>query len=236
VGESAATDPYHFGNYLVKQIKETPGQELATHTFSHYYCLENGQTISEFEADIKAAVEVAAKNGSVIKSIVFPRNQYNADYLDICMKYGITSIRGNEHSWLYEPRAYDQETGLRRAFRLLDAYINFTGHHGYAYRQIASSKPFNIASSRFLRQYKPSMDLLEWLRLRRIKKSMTHAAKNNLVFHLWWHPHNFGINQEKNMEMLTRILDHYRLLNRQYGFKNLSMAELSQQLDSIHES
>jgi peptidoglycan/xylan/chitin deacetylase (PgdA/CDA1 family) len=232
VGESLETDLYHFGSHLVKQIKDTPGQEIATHTFSHYYCLEDGQTVEDFREDLKAAIAVAEKQGISLKSIVFPRNQYNADYLQVCSDYGITNIRGNEDSWLYEPRQFEKETLLRRALRLIDAYFNITGHHCYTDAFMSASKPFNIAASRFLRQYKPRIKMLEGLRLRRIKNSMTHAAKNGLTYHLWWHPHNFGINQQENINFLEKVLAHYQALNKQYNFTNYTMAALAGKLEA----
>jgi hypothetical protein len=182
-------------------------------------------------ADLKAAIAIAEKWGISIKSIVFPRNQYNAAYLQVCTELGITSIRGNEQSWLYEPRPFEKETLLRRALRLTDAYFNITGHHCYTNDFMKASRPFNIPASRFLRQYKPRLKMLEGLRLRRIKNSMTHAAKNGLTYHLWWHPHNFGINQQENIIFLEKVLQHYQLLHRQYGFANCTMAALANQLE-----
>ncbi len=234
VGHSFETDPYHFGSHLVQQIQETPGQEVATHTFSHYYCLEKGQTPADFEADIAAAVQTAAARGIRIQSIVFPRNQYNKDYLAICSRYGITNIRGNEQSWLYEPRPFDKETLLRRACRLLDAYLNITGHHCYTDAQMTAARPYNIPASRFLRQYKPRLKALEWLRLRRIKRSMLYAAVNGQTYHLWWHPHNFGINQEKNIAFLEKILQYQQQLQQQYGFSSYTMGATANQLEEAY--
>ena len=54
---------------------------------------------------------------------------------------------------------------------------------------------------------------------------MTNAAKNELLFHLWWHPHNFGINQEENLYLLSDILDHYKKLETIYGMKSMTMNE-----------
>jgi peptidoglycan/xylan/chitin deacetylase (PgdA/CDA1 family) len=234
VGSAYPADPYHFGSHLVDQIVNTPGQEMATHTYSHYYCLEAGQTVADFEADLKMAVAVARQKGIQIQSIVFPRNQFNADYLQVCHQNGITSVRGNEASWLYRPRSFEKETLLRRALRLLDAYINITGHNCYTDAYMAAQRPYNIPASRFLRQYKPRLNLLEGLRLRRIKSGMTHAAKNGLTYHLWWHPHNFGINQDQNIAFLEKILTHYQTLRRKYNFTNYTMAGLAKHLEATH--
>jgi len=42
VGENERDDPYHFASSLVRRIAASSEQEIATHTFGHYYCLEDG--------------------------------------------------------------------------------------------------------------------------------------------------------------------------------------------------
>ena len=54
---------------------------------------------------------------------------------------------------------------------------------------------------------------------------MTLAAQKKHLYHLWWHPHNFGVNIPENMANLTVILDHYAYLNKTYGFRNSTMKE-----------
>src|SRR5690606_11461776 len=55
IGPDEASDPFHYGLSLVRQIAAIPHQEIGTHTFSHYYCLEAGQTEAQFRADLEAA-------------------------------------------------------------------------------------------------------------------------------------------------------------------------------------
>ncbi len=235
IGESFETDPYHFGSHLIKAILATPGQELGTHTFSHYYCMETGQTVDDFREDLCTALRVAREQyGVEITSIIFPRNQYDNNYLKVCKENGIICVRGNEHSWVYEPRPFEKETLLRRACRLLDAYINISGHHCYSDEEMVAAEPVNIPSSRFLRQYKPWLRLFESLRLRRIKRAMTYAARHNKTYHLWWHPHNFGINQDKNIAFLEKILQHYQELARKYDFTSYTMTTLAKELKAAH--
>ena len=52
---------------------------------------------------------------------------------------------------------------------------------------------------------------------------MTQAAKKNQVFHLWWHPHNFGNNTSENLIFLGEIIKHYVILKDTYGMKSLNM-------------
>src|SRR5262245_53193541 len=37
-------DPFHFAPQLIELIKATPNMEIGTHTYGHYFCLEEGQT------------------------------------------------------------------------------------------------------------------------------------------------------------------------------------------------
>ncbi len=229
VGKDEAEDVFHFAPSLIKMIQQS-GQEIGCQTFSHYYCLESGQTIDDFSEDLKAAKRIAEKRGVNLKSFVFPRNQYNEAYLHVCKEEGISSFRGNETSWLYKAKDADSETTLRRAIRLLDAYINLSGHHCHEVNYLEYLDLYNIPASRFLRPYSKKLAFLENLRLKRIMNSMTHAAKHGLTYHLWWHPHNFGINTAENLAFLEKILLHYQKLSKKYVFRSVSMQQLTELL------
>lgn len=102
VGLDEGSDPYHYGQALVKLIRQAAHQEIATHTFSHYYCLEGGQTSESFRADMEAALQLANSQDVSIKSIIFPRNQVKSECLEICGELGIRAYRGNQRSWMYD--------------------------------------------------------------------------------------------------------------------------------------
>jgi len=233
LGPDEITDPYYYGHKLVTQISQVPGQEVATHTFSHYYCLEPGQTPEDFRADLMAAVAVARQQGYELRSLVFPRNQYNAAYLSICQELGITSYRGNEAAWMYQKQSEAAQTPWQRAARLLDAYVSVSGYNTYKPVDLAKNQPFDIPASRFLRPWSGRLAPLEGLRLRRILNGMTHAARQGEVFHLWWHPHNFGANLPQNMAVLRQIAEHFRMLQRQYSFRTQTMSELATELAQL---
>ncbi|RYY66350.1 MAG: hypothetical protein EOO12_04480 [Chitinophagaceae bacterium] len=234
VGTDYRSDLYHFAPHLIELIRRQPQHELATHTYSHYYCLEPGQTVADFEADLEMAIRVAADRGIRFRSLVFPRNQFNNEYLEVCLRHGITCVRSNEKSWLYEPRNRKQETLLRRSLRLLDAYLPLSGNHNWSPRAVSPKEPVYVPSSGFLRPYLPALRPFEGLRLRRIKAAMTDAARKGLVYHLWWHPHNFGINQDENFAFLEAILQHYRDLQGRYGFSSCTMHEMAEEIQALH--
>ena len=230
IGNTELEDKYHYATALINEIKKHNNHEIGTHTFSHYYCLEEGQTVNDFEADIIAAKNIATKQNINITSLVFPRNQFNESYLQVCKQLGIICYRGNEQSWLYKAKNGNNESLFRRACRLMDAYINLSGHNCYDENFLNKNLPINIPSSRFLRPYINKLKMLDTLRLKRIKSGMTYAAKNKLMYHLWWHPHNFGIHQTHNFLFLEKILLHYDKLNKQYGFESCTMSNLANQI------
>ena len=112
--------------------------------------------------------------------------------------------------------------------RFLDHYVNISGHHTYDLRECMRTRPFNFPSSRLLRPNYSTLSVLDTLRLKRITKSMDDAAMHKRIYHLWWHPHNFGANTGKNIEFLEKIIGHYKSLEERYGMKSLNMYELSQ--------
>lgn len=225
VGDDERSDPFHYAYSLLQQIAATPGQEIGTHTFAHYYCLEPGQTADQFDADLAAAANIGAEFGDVCRSIVFPRNQFNPAYLSVLKRRGVRNFRGNRDAWAYHARAGRDENLARRAVRLLDAYVPVTGLGGAPRRAGTTGDLVNVPASAFLRPWSRRLAALERVRLARLKAEMTYAARTGGAFHLWWHPHNFGARPQENLAVLDEVLVHYRALNRRHGMASLSMAE-----------
>jgi peptidoglycan/xylan/chitin deacetylase (PgdA/CDA1 family) len=227
LGENEEADPLHFAPSLIRRIMQVPYQELATHTFSHYYCLEEGQALEDFEHDLQAALQAASPYGYKIQSIIFPRNQYGDSYLEACGKNNILAYRGTESVWFRQSRnrqAHGQ--WYRRLMRLTDAYVNISGANTYPIPSTID-RPVNLPSSRYLRPYSKKLEILEPLRLKRILTSLSNAAQAGEVFHLWWHPEDFSENIEDNLRFLEAILKHYQELHRLYGMQSRSMGEVA---------
>lgn len=219
----------HFAPGLVREILSTHGQELATHTFSHYYCLEPGQSAAEFEADLVAAKYVAAKKYAAdINSIIFPRHQTNDEYLKTCHKHNVNIYRGNQQHRIYE--ATNTVPNSVRAQKLLDSYFPLTGHNVYSVG-FEETGMMNIPASSFLRPHSEKLSRFEYFKLKRITSSMLRAAKQGKNFHLWWHPHNFGKDTDQNIAFLERILKYYVILKDEYGLASRNMKEIASRFE-----
>jgi Polysaccharide deacetylase len=209
-------------------VRNCSGQEIGSHTFSHYYCLQTGQTEVAFRADLEAANRAARELGLHIQSLVFPRNQVNRAYLKICAELGITCYRGTERAWFYAGGGDAEESLVPRAHRLLDAYVNISGHN--TYRRERVSGIVNLPASRFLRPYTKSLAQLDGLKFNRIASGIRDAAQKAKIYHLWWHPHNFGTHLNENIAFLRRILDFVSQMRNKYGMQSLNMEETAQLL------
>lgn len=215
----------YFGNDLVQLIKKTPHQELGCHTFSHYYCNEDGADIESFKADLIASKKVMKTLYDVdVTSIVFPRNQALPKYVEAACECGFKVWRGNPKGFKVFKNKFART--FQRILRMIDTYIPIYGN-------LCDDLPSDsknmvcLKSSRFFRPYSNKLYFLEGVKLWRIKKQMEYAAKHDKVFHLWWHPHNFGSNTQKMLEQLKDILSYYQFLHKKYGFKSCSMNELN---------
>lgn len=222
-GASEREDPYYFAPSMIRRIADCPGQEICTHTFSHYYCLEPGQTPAQFAADLDAARRQIEDWGLDCAAIVFPRNQYAPAHLELCADEGIAVFRGNERSWFYRSVTTSEQVPLRRLGRLVDTYLPLSGANLAAPER--EGPMVNVPSSRLLRAYNRRLRHLERLRLGRIAAAMTRAARAGSVFHLWWHPHNFGADTAENIGFLSRVLDRYRKLADLHGMTSATMSE-----------
>lgn len=222
-----------FAHDIITFLKRQTNIEIGTHTYSHYYCWEQGQTVEQFNDDLLKAFEIATKNNIKLESIVFPRNEVSPNYLNVCRKYGIKTFRGNALKYFDEPK--NKWDGIKyRLLRLIDAYINIGGKTTFPYNQIdLSESPINIRASRFLRPYSQKLSMFEWLRLRRIRKEMEYAAKHHEIYHLWWHPHNFGNYLDKNISFLEKVLNYYQYYNNKYGMQSFTMNELFDNLKRL---
>jgi len=189
VGRNEAQDPHYFGASLVARIMDTPGQEVGTHTLSHFYCQEPGASEDAFAADLAAAVAIAARQGVTLRSIVFPRNQYTPAHVAACAGVGITTFRGNPTGWAYRATGAAGQTPARRALRLLDAHSGVLGAHGYSLPP--RQTPRNVPASQFLRPNAGRFARVHPLHRRAIMAGMARAAQAGQGYHLWWHQQNF---------------------------------------------
>jgi len=228
VGADEAADPEHLAGSLVRLVASTPGQEVASHTFSHYYCLEDGQHEGDLRADLAAAQAIAALRGLELTSLVLPRNQWNPRYAAAVRESGFTCFRGPQPSWGHRARPNDDQGSVTRALRLADTYGGLAPPPTTAWESVRRPDGLaDVPASAFLRPYSPQRRHLEPLKRRRLVSGMRDAARRQRIFHLWWHPHNFARHPRGSFDFLEGLLDEFDQLAAQEGMRSMSMRDVA---------
>jgi hypothetical protein len=63
------------------------------------------------------------------------------------------------------------------------------------------------------------------MQLGRTCQELRSAAVRGEVYHLWWHPENFGDYPEQNLKNLEVLLQHYKKYKEKYGMISWNMGE-----------
>lgn len=219
------------GHTEINAIINTEGQELASHTYTHYYSLEKGQTNADFLNDLNAMTAFGESLDHSFKSIIFPRNQVNPAHLKICAEHGYLAYRGNQNSPYWSNSDFGSESKTKKAKRYLDAYFDFGSTLPTKVQDLKADPLINIPATRFLRP-SSGKNILEKKKIKVIKKEMEHAAKNGHVYHLWWHPHNFAENTNEHFDQLNAILNHFQDLKNRFGMESLNMSAIAAKISS----
>jgi hypothetical protein len=228
IGDDEQSDPLHLAGSLVRLIASTPGQEVGSHTFSHYYCLEAGQDEQALRADLASARSIGRDIGIDLTSLVLPRNQWNPRYLRAVSESGFDCYRGPQQSWGHTARTTAETSKLRRASRLADSYIGVRPPPTTAWEDVVETADMcNVPASAFLRPYDPRLSAIGALQEKRLSAGLTDAAQRGRIFHLWWHPHNFARNRAQNFGRLEKLLDKFALLASSEGLCTLSMQDVA---------
>jgi peptidoglycan/xylan/chitin deacetylase (PgdA/CDA1 family) len=123
IGDNEEQAPCFYCPDLIRLVANTPGQEIGSHTFCHYYCWAEGQTVEQFAADMKAAKVIAEEKRYEVTSVVLPRNQCAPEYTKVLADLGYTAFRDLEQDWVHRKVPVRI---LERACILLDAYLPLT--------------------------------------------------------------------------------------------------------------
>jgi len=197
--EYAELDPtgvLYFAPDLVGRILATEGQELGSHSFSHLYFREPGVLPRDFIDDM-AAVEKLWKDrfGVVPVSLVFPRNQ--SAFEDRLDDTSIKIWRGPEPAWFYDRTSRSENTFLPRTLRLMDSVLPVVCRASYPEGKM-------LRAGMFIRFGLP--EIFWRLQLGKLGYELKRLSAGQIL-HLWWHPHNLGLDLKKGLSRLAQVLD-----------------------------
>ncbi|WPR76867.1 polysaccharide deacetylase family protein [Algoriphagus sp. NG3] len=214
-----------FAPEMVNRIRLTPGQELASHTFSHFFTAVQGSTLSAFESDLRACRTIAkSKYGVDLESLVFPRNQYYPEVFNVAAKAGFSAVRTNPSDWFWKETAH--ESLLKKIFRTGDTLFPLGKNTCFNLGDLESEPILQLPSSRLLRPYRKG-SIFNGRRISRIKGELENACIEGKCYHLWWHPHNFGHFPEENLAILEDLLIFIHELMESNRLQSISMKDAS---------
>lgn len=213
-----------FAPELALKVSQTPGQEMASHSFAHYYAMESGASKESFQADLMASKKITKdKLGKDPVSLVFPRNQYDAQIIQSASEVGFKNFRTNPEDWFWKNTV--EETLLKKIFRTGDTLYPLGKTSSYESPEVYGDI-CKIPASRLLRPYRKG-SIFNPTRIKRIKSEIRAACKQNQVYHLWWHPHNFGHYPMENLKVLEELLEFIDEMKATSGLESKTMEELA---------
>lgn len=224
----------HFAPKIIQKIIDTPGQELGSHSFAHYYTLMRGQSPEQFREDLKATQKISLEKFRIeLKSLVFPRNHLNELYLGICLEEGYEFVRGNPRNWFWQETQHEKFS--KKLFRSADCFFPIGERTSFGIEEIEEieREPLIIPASRILRPFSKSNGFMNSTRLSRIKKEMQKAAQLGEVYHLWWHPHNFGNDPVGSLKELNQVISWFTSLKNEFGMESLSMEGIGKRVKNL---
>ena len=196
--------------------------EIGSHSFGHICYGDPECTPSVALADLNAALETAARQGMVLKSFVFPRNQVG--HLDVLKHLGLRSYRGAEPPLIRTDsrviqrivQFFDQLLALRprdvRAEETLPGLWNLPGNHSF------------IARAGMRRMIPMARRVLKG------KRGIAHAVKTGGLYHLWFPPFNLNEDTEAMLSGLAEIFKYAHRMREQGLLEILTMDDYARQL------
>lgn len=225
VGKDVDSDPYHFGADILEGILNTKHQELASHSFSHYGVQEPYASVDGFKADMQSMKQLFSDLDQPLCSHVFARNQMEESYIQVIADNNFKAYRGLPNHRLYKNQLPDQMGLMIRIKRLMDSYLPLANTGVTELEQ--TSGLLNTVASRFLRPWSSRLAVFQPMQMRRIQAEMSFAANNNGFYHLWWHPHNFGLDTDYQIKELRKLLQYFADLREKKNWQSQNMAALA---------
>ena len=237
IGVDEERDPEHLAGSLVELISCGDGQEVGSHTFSHYYCLEAGQNEATFRADLAAAQAIAlrprpeADQSGAAPQPVEPRLREGGPGPGVPLHprpptgHGAIELTGRAER---SPSRGQVGRHVHRSLASSDDGVE---------RRPACVGPLRRAGQRVLASVRARPQAARIpARVARLRSGLRHAAQHGRIFHLWWHPHNFSQHQPENFAVLEQVLDEFDRLAVAEGMQSLTMSDVSAMVASAAQS
>lgn len=199
-------------------------QEIGLHGYSHLILGADGCSRSAAEREMSAAVDVLESHGMSPTSFVYPRNQ--TGYLDILSDAGIEVVRGRDDIW-FEERELPRS--VRKPFRFANEALSWTPP---VVKPRKRDGVVEIPGSQVFRPFHGGWQFApERTRVARAKKGLDDAVKTGRIYHLRFHPFDFGLEPDRMLGLLEEVLEYAANLRRQGSLKVRPLREIARDIN-----
>jgi hypothetical protein len=188
-----------FAPELVEAIRKSPvAHDIGSHSHAHRYF----DQLSDAEAslDLERDLELRKRWGLPMRSWVFPCNKIG--HIEKLARAGVEVYRTLDAGWLdrvrdHGPRLYSVCNLLDKILPvtppLVEAHaVTFDGHRAVA----LPSSTILTGRNGLRRLVLPGVTRLRW------RRAIENAARQQKVFHAWFHPSNFYFDAEAQFSVL----------------------------------
>lgn len=194
-----ARDPLWYGDDIVDLLRSARvPQEIGSHSFSHVLFGDEGCTAEVASSELDACVRVASDEGIKVRSFVFPRN--SEGHHAVLRAHGIQAFRGAEPHWYR-----GLPSPVRRVAHFLDQAAGVTPPVSSATEALPGL--WDIPGSMLLLSRVGARRLVPMrARVRKARRGMQLAVREDKIFHLWCHPFNLAVDRPAMLRVLDEIL------------------------------
>ncbi len=215
-------NPYLVAPDIIEKIIASKVQhEIATHSYHHIHFGRYGKEQRALvEKDIDAFLEVFDSYDRKIESIVFPRNDIG--FVDLLSEKGLRNYRGIDKVWYANwPSPFKKilqplDGILPTAPEVVDpienpdGMINIPGSMLFRIRHFGIRKniPVGILKTKGI-------------------KGLEAAVRKNKIFHLWFHPFNFGYKMDEHLNAFEAVLSKAAELRKSGQLDTVCMKDIN---------
>ena len=221
---SASHAPGWYAPDILEWIRGTRiRHEIGSHSFAHIVYGDPECSPSAAEADLKAAVEAAARKGITLRSFIFPRNQVG--HLELLTRSGISAFRG------LDTHPVSKGYGLfMKPFNLITQLL------GLPMKPVRPEEVlpglWNIPGNHF---FLPRSGIRKVLprggQTLRAKRCINKAVKSGGIYHMWFHPFDLNTDTEAMFLGLEDTFAHASQMRERGLLDILTMGEYAERLE-----
>ncbi|MFX0203839.1 MAG: hypothetical protein ACFFCW_47680, partial [Candidatus Hodarchaeota archaeon] len=221
-----------YGRDIVDAIRNCQvAQEIGCHSFSHISYDEGNCSIAAVASDLEHCRTAFQALDLTCKAFVYPFNRVG--HLRLLPRHGFICYRGPE---LHTHMRSHFLTPLLKACRLLCRL--FAGppvlRPTLKYKElvnIQASMLFRVPEIKSPKVWRTILDF----QVKSAKQGLSKAARTGRVFHLWFHPFQFGHRTKEMLGALDEVLSSASRLRSDNKLEILTMGQMAQRIIGSNE-